>query len=170
MPIAASRAKKLKVAKPKCEHCGKATSEAGTFCSEKCAQADAAKLLDALVSTKPSDSNVLFRKELSLSRAVIRDRLVDALGVGELASAGQIFDVATAVESALYDKFGESKDCKARFRTLSFNLKDEKNVELRARVLSQEISAQRYVPSVAYADRLQACDNGSVGTGEYFSC
>ena len=49
--------------------------------------------------------------------------------------------VAASVESALKEEYGSaaSKDYKAKFRQLSFNLKDPKNRDLRRSVLSGEV-------------------------------
>jgi transcription elongation factor S-II len=48
--------------------------------------------------------------------------------------------VAAAIEAAMFKEFGgaASKDYKAKFRQLSFNLKDPKNPDLRRSVLSGE--------------------------------
>ncbi len=50
--------------------------------------------------------------------------------------------VAAQVEAALYREFGgaASKEYKAKFRQLSFNLKDGKNPDLRRTVLTGEVS------------------------------
>eukprot|EP00270_Netrium_digitus_P016824 TRINITY_DN608_c0_g1_i3.p2 TRINITY_DN608_c0_g1~~TRINITY_DN608_c0_g1_i3.p2 ORF type:complete len:140 (+),score=33.20 TRINITY_DN608_c0_g1_i3:711-1130(+) len=51
--------------------------------------------------------------------------------------------IAVAVESELWSTFGgkkESKEYKAKYRSISFNLKDSNNPDLRRRLLLGEIS------------------------------
>lgn len=59
-----------------------------------------------------------------------------------------IFATALSIEKAAYDKVGASttnNDYRGKVRSLSLNLKDKNNPELRARVLSGEITAEKLV-------------------------
>jgi len=65
---------------------------------------------------------------------------------GEAGLAGQIAHIAAEIEEALFSQNGGmSKNYKAKFRSLNFNLKDPKNPDLRARVLRREHTAQELV-------------------------
>lgn len=76
-------------------------------------------------------------------RDKVRSLLTDALFVEEEAAPKTRDDalvVGVAIENAMFGKFeGNGQPYKSKFRELSFNLKDKKNVKLRAAVLSRAI-------------------------------
>jgi transcription elongation factor S-II len=70
--------------------------------------------------------------------------LVESLGPKQNESDLDSMEVATSIEQSLFDTFGGvTKQYKAKFRSLSFNLKNEKNPTLRTDVLSGTISVER---------------------------
>eukprot|EP00210_Caulerpa_lentillifera_P007003 g6697.t1 len=99
------------------------------------------------------------------------------------------YDAACQIEKAMFDRFGpsNSKDYKAKFRTLMFNLKDEKNSPLRKRILKGHILAEELVvlstEDLANEDKkrenniireksLRECERGNIigATTDAFTC
>ena len=81
-------------------------------------------------------------------RDIVRKAFVRALGAGDASSSSSSMEeLAVEVESALYEHFGGKvdKEYKAKFRSLSFNLSDTKNLELRNDVLSGAITVGRLI-------------------------
>lgn len=75
-----------------------------------------------------------------------RQMLAEALAAAQDEVEGDPGAVACAVETAMHKQnLGDKKKYAARYRTLSFNLKDVNNAELRANVLSGVITPEHLV-------------------------
>ncbi|KAJ9510830.1 hypothetical protein QJQ45_027756 [Haematococcus lacustris] len=81
------------------------------------------------------------------TRDKIRKLLAEALALAVSENAcGDPCTAAVSVEKAMFAQSrGVNQQYKAKFRSLSFNLKDPKNPDLRARVLEGDIEAQELV-------------------------
>ena len=97
--------------------------------------------------SEPRDLKQLLEPALSdplreRTRALLADAIALCVGApGVYASLEDAATTATAVESAMYEKWSDTgKEYKAKFRQLSFNLKDPKNPDLRRSVADGIIS------------------------------
>jgi len=86
------------------------------------------------------------RQKRGESREKIVELLVQALGEAQPEDVLDPLQIAQEIEGALYMKYKEvSRDYKTKFRSLSFNLKNPKNPELRSSVMQGQISADHLV-------------------------
>mmetsp|Transcript_10230 Transcript_10230/g.62435 ORF Transcript_10230/g.62435 Transcript_10230/m.62435 type:complete len:654 (+) Transcript_10230:462-2423(+) len=99
---------------------------------------------------KKATSNTKHEGEDSKDQADIRDKVVEALEAGlekaRIENPGLVkmkpAAVGREIEQALFLKYGGlSREYKAKYRSLAFNLKSDGNPELRRRVLAKDISA-----------------------------
>lgn len=120
-------------------------------------------LLLACCRTQPQDSTPFLFAMAETVRAKVSIGLAEALAGDEVPSEEDgiaLAALAEEIERAMFAAFsGTSKDYKSKYRTLLFNLKDEKNPTLRTRVRQRELSVQTLITADAKAlasEQLQA--------------